>query len=72
MKDEVKSRVIRIQGDTLCGFLGYPPETKLDIELIKQIANSKPNDIITIDGRNVTITMRMIGVAGILADKICS
>ena len=69
---EVIDRVIRIQGDTLCEFLGYPRETKLDIKLIKQIADSKPGDIITINGREITITMRMIGVAGILVNKICS
>jgi len=70
--NKIRDKVIRIQGDKLCLELGYPPETKLDIKLIKQIADSKPGDIITIDGREITITMRMIGVAGILVNKICS
>lgn len=70
--NKIRDKVIRIQGDKLCLELGYPPETKLDIVLIKQIANSKPGDIIFVENREITITMHMIGVAGILVDKICS
>lgn len=67
-----KDKVIRIQGDRLCKYLGYPPGTKIEIEEIRKIANGEMGDIVVANDRSVTITMSMIGIAMILLEKICS
>lgn len=64
------SKVIRIQGDKLCDDLGYPKGTKIPIETIEAIASSNFGDVLTIDGKEVKLTMHMVGVAKILLEKI--
>ena len=64
------SKVIRIQGDKLCESLGYAPGTKIKLETIKQIASATFGDTIILDGKELKLTMHMIGVAKILLEKI--
>lgn len=63
-------KVIRIQGDKLCGLLGYEKGTKIDVEIIRAIANSEMMDMIVIDGRGIELSMRTITIAKILLEKI--
>ncbi len=63
-------KVIRIQGDKLCESLGYEPGTKIKLETIKQIATATFGDTIILDGKEIKLTMHMIGVAKILLEKI--
>lgn len=63
-------KVIRIQGDKLCELLGYEKGTKIDVEIIRAIANSEMMDMIVIDGRGIELSMRTIVIAKILLEKI--
>ena len=63
-------KVIRIQGDKLCGYLGLEPGTKIELKTIKQIATATFGDSITLDGKEVKLSMHMIEVAKILLEKI--
>jgi hypothetical protein len=63
-------KVIRIQGDKLCELLGYEKGTKIDVEIIRSIANSEMMDMIVIDGRGIELSMRTIAIAKILLEKI--
>lgn len=63
-------KVIRIQGDKLCELLGYEKGTKIDVEIIRSIANSEMMDMIVIDGRGIELSMRTITIAKILLEKI--
>lgn len=63
-------KVIRIQGDKLCELLGYEKGTKIDVEIIRAIANSEMMDMIVIDGRGIELSMRTIIIAKILLEKI--
>ena len=63
-------KVIRIQGDKLCELLGYENGTKIDVEIIRAIANSEMMDMIVIDGRGIELSMRTITIAKILLEKI--
>jgi hypothetical protein len=48
-------KVIRIQGDKLCELLGYEKGTKIDVEIIRSIANSEMMDMIVLDGRGIIL-----------------
>ena len=63
-------KVIRIQGDKLCELIGYEKGTKLDVEIIRAIANSEMMDMIVIDGRGIELSMRTVAIAKILLEKI--
>lgn len=63
-------KVIRIQGDKLCELLGYEKGTKIDVEIIRAIANSEMRDMIVIDGREIELSMRTVAIAKILLEKI--
>ena len=63
-------KVIRIQGDKLCDYLGLPAGTKIELKTIKQIATATFGESITLDGKEINLTMHMIGVAKILLEKI--
>ena len=63
-------KVIRIQGDRLCELIGYEKGTKIDVEIIRTIANSEMMDMIVIDGRGIELSMRTITIAKILLEKI--
>ena len=63
-------KVIRIQGDKLCELIGYEKGTKIDVEIIRAIANSEMMDMIVIDGRGIELSMRMVAIAKILLEKI--
>ena len=63
-------KVIRIQGDKLCELLGYEKGTKIDVEIIRSIANSEMMDMIVIDGREIELSMRTVAIAKILLEKI--
>ena len=65
-------KVIRIQGDKLCESLGLAKGTKIDLELIRKIATSNFGETIRVEGRDVKLSMHMIGVAKILLEKITS
>lgn len=69
-KIDHKDKVIRIQGDRLCQFLGYPTGTKIDIGIIKAIASANAGDMLVIDGKSVNISMSAIGNATVLLKKI--
>ena len=56
-------KVIRIQGDKLCELLGYEKGTKIDVEIIRSIANSEMMDMIVLDGRGIELSMRTITIA---------
>lgn len=66
----MKNRIIRIQGDKFCEELGYPKGTKIDIKIIREIAQLKAGDFVVIDGKSITITPRIFAIATILFDKI--
>ena len=61
---------IRIQGDKLCELIGYEKGTKIDVEIIRTIANSEMMDMIVIDGREIELSMRTVAIAKILLEKI--
>ena len=63
-------KVIRIQGDKLCELIGYEKGTKIDVEIIRAIANSETMDMIVIDGREIELSMRTVAIAKILLEKI--
>ncbi len=63
-------KVIRIQGDKLCELIGYEKGTKIDVEIIRAIANSEMMDMIVIDGRDIELSMRTVAIAKILLEKI--
>ena len=63
-------KVIRIQGDKLCELIGYEKDTKIDVEIIRAIANSEMRDMIVIDGREIELSMRTVAIAKILLEKI--
>ena len=63
-------KVTRIQGDKLCGYLGLEPGTKIELDVIKQIATATFGESIILDGKEVKLSMHMIGVAKILLEKI--
>lgn len=63
-------KVIRIQGDKLCELIGYEKGTKIDVEIIRAIANSEMMDVIVIDGREIELSMRTVAIAKILLEKI--
>lgn len=63
-------KVIRIQGDKLCESLGFAAGTKIDLDLIRKIATAKFGDIVQVEGRDVKLSMHMVGVAKILLEKI--
>ena len=63
-------KVIRIQGDKLCELIGYEKGTKIDVEIIRTIANSEMMDMIVIDGREIELSMRTVAIAKILLEKI--
>lgn len=63
-------KVIRIQGDKLCELIGYEKGTKIDVEIIRAIANSEMLDMIVIDGREIELSMRTVAIAKILLEKI--
>ena len=63
-------KVIRIQGDKLCELIGYEKGTKIDVEIIRAIANSEMMDMIVIDGRGIELSMRTVAIAKILLEKI--
>ena len=65
-------KVIRVQGDKLCGYLGLEPGTKIELDVIKQIATATFGESIILDGKEVKPSMHMIGVAKILLEKITS
>lgn len=48
-------KVIRIEGDKLCELLGYEKGTKIDVEIIRSIANSEMMDMIVLDGRGIIL-----------------
>lgn len=66
----VAERVIRVQGDKLCEELGYPKGTKIDIEIIKEIAKLKAGDFVVVNGKSIKISPRIFAIAKILLDKI--
>lgn len=66
----IKEKIIQIQGNKLCKCLGYPPGTKIDINIIKSIANGNVGDVVP--GTSIAISMSMKGIACILVKKICS
>jgi len=57
-------------GDKLCELLGYEKGTKIDVEIIRSIANSEMMDMIVIDGRGIELSMRTITIVKILLEKI--
>ena len=63
-------KVVRIQGDKLCELIGYDKGTKIDVEIIRTIANSEMMDMIVIDGREIELSMRTVAIAKILLEKI--
>ena len=63
-------KVIRVQGDKLCELIGYEKGTKIDVEIIRTIANSEMMDMIVIDGREIELSMRTVAIAKILLEKI--
>ena len=63
-------KVVRIQGDKLCELIGYEKGTKIDVEIIRAIANSEMMDMIVIDGREIELSMRTVAIAKILLEKI--
>ena len=63
-------KVVRIQGDKLCELIGYEKGTKIDVEIIRTIANSEMMDMIVIDGREIELSMRTVAIAKILLEKI--
>ena len=63
-------KVIRIQGDKLCELLGYEKGTKIDVEIIRSIANSEMMDMFVLDGRGIELSMRTVAIAKILLEKI--
>ena len=63
-------KVIRVQGDKLCELIGYEKGTKIDVEIIRTIANSEMMDMIVIDGRGIELSMRTVAIAKILLEKI--
>ena len=63
-------KVIRIHGDKLCELIGYEKGTKIDVEIIRTIANSEMMDMIVIDGREIELSMRAVAIAKILLEKI--
>ena len=63
-------KVVRIHGDKLCELLGYKKGTKIDIEIIRAVANSEIWDMIVLDGRSVRLSPYAIAVAKILLGKI--
>lgn len=42
-------------GDKLCELLGYEKGTKIDVEIIRSIANSEMMDMIVLDGRGIIL-----------------
>lgn len=48
-------KVIRIEGDKLCGLLGYEKGTKIDVEIIPSIANPGMMDMFVLDGRGIIL-----------------
>ena len=63
-------KVVRIQGDKLCELLGYKKGTKIDIEIIRAVANSEIWDMIVLDGRSVRLSPYALAVAKTLLGKI--
>ena len=63
-------KVIRIQGDKLCESLGLPAGTKIELDLIRKIATSQFGDVIQMNGKDIKLSMHMVGVAKILLEKI--
>lgn len=70
MKQSHSDKVIRIQGDKLCEYLGLKQGTKIELNIIKQIASSQFGDTITIQGKSIILSMHAIGVSRILLAKI--
>lgn len=63
-------KVVRIQGDRLCQFLGYPEGTKIDVAVIRAIANAGAGDLVKVDGKGIVVGMSAIGIAQVLLKKI--
>ena len=70
MSKSHSDKVIRIQGDKLCECLGLKQGTKIELNIIKQIAASQFGDTITIQGKPITLSMHAIGLSRILLEKI--
>lgn len=70
MSELHSDKVIRIQGDKLCEYLGLKPETKIELSVIKKIASSQFGDTITINGTDIVLSMHAIGIAKVLMEKI--
>ena len=65
-----RDKVIRIQGDKMCDYLGIPRETKINLGVLQRIEQAEANQKCTVMGKEVTVTMHMKATAGILLKKI--
>ena len=63
-----EEKIMRIQADKLCVYLGYEAGTKIPEYMIKIIAG--PSEFVIVDGKEVKITPQMRALAGILLEKI--
>jgi hypothetical protein len=68
--DVQKSKVIRIQGDKLCEMLGLPPKTKIELNVIKEIADAPVKSFVVYNGKNYVVDPSMKAIAGVLLAKI--
>lgn len=65
-----KEKIVRIQADRLCGYLGFEAGTRIDRELLKDIANTNHGEHIIINRAEITVTPRMRGLATIILEKV--
>ncbi len=64
-----RNKIVRIQADRLCGYLGFEAGTKIGIELLKEIANTNHGEHIIINRNEIIVTPRMRGLATIILEK---
>jgi len=65
-----KDKIVRIQADKLCGYLGFEAGTKIDKELLKEIATTNHGEHVIINRNEIVVTPRMRGLATIILEKI--
>jgi len=63
-----EEKIIRIQADKLCGYLGLEAGTKIPEYLIDLI--SRPGEYVILDGKEIRVTPTMRGIATIIMEKI--
>lgn len=65
-----RDKVIRIQGDKMCEYLGLPKGTKINLDVLHIIEHAEVNKPCNVMNKDVVITMHMKATAGILIKKI--